>query len=49
MGRSHNLQRCGAVASDRLVVAVKFRLQSGWSQGALVKVMLSQKPLELIG
>jgi len=28
---------------------VKLRLQSEWSQGALVKVMLSQKPLELIG
>jgi hypothetical protein len=28
---------------------VKFRLQSGGSQGALAKVMLSQKPLELIG
>jgi hypothetical protein len=49
MGRRHNFQRCGAVASDRPIVAVKFRLQSGWSQGALIKVMLSQKPLELIG
>ena len=48
-GRRHNPPRCGAVASDRPIVAVKFRLQSGWSQGALVKVMLSQKPLELIG
>jgi len=49
IGRSHNPQRCNAVASDRPVVAAKFRLQSGWSQGALVKVTLSQKPLELIG
>ena len=49
MGRSHNSQRCDAVASDRPIVAAKFRLQSGWSQGALVKVTLSQKPLELIG
>jgi len=49
MGRRHNPQRCGVVESDRPIVAVKFRLQSGWSQGALVKVMLSQKPLELIG
>jgi hypothetical protein len=37
------------VASDRPIVALKFRLQSGWSQGALVKVTLSQRPLELIG
>ena len=49
MGRSHNPLRCGVVASDRLIVAAKSRLQSGWSQGALVKVTLSQKPLELIG
>lgn len=49
MGRSHNPQRCGVVASERPIVAVKFRLQSGWSQGALAKVTLSQKPLELIG
>jgi hypothetical protein len=49
MGRIHNPPRCGAVASDRSIVAEKFRLQSGWSQGALVKVTLSQKPLELIG
>src|SRR4029079_10415700 len=48
-GRTHNPQRCDAVASERPIVAVKFRLQSGWSQGALVKVTLSQKPLELIG
>jgi hypothetical protein len=37
------------VASDRPIVAVKFRLQSGRSQGALAKVKPSQKPLELIG
>jgi hypothetical protein len=49
MGRSHNPQRCGVVASERPIVAVKSRLQSGWSQGALAKVTLSQKPLELIG
>jgi hypothetical protein len=49
MGRSHNPQRRDTVASDRPVVAVKSRSQSGWSQGALVKVTLSQKPLELIG
>jgi hypothetical protein len=49
LGRRHNPQRCGAVASERPIVAVKSRLQSGWSQGALVKVKLSQKPLELIG
>ena len=49
MGRRHNFQRCGAVASDRPIVAEKFRLESGWSQGALAKVTLSQKPLELIG
>ena len=49
MGRIHNPQRRDAVASDRPIVAVKFRLQSGWSQGALAKVTLSQKPLELIG
>ena len=49
MGRRHNPQRRGVVASDRPIVAAKFRLQSGWSQGALVKVMLSQKLLELIG
>jgi hypothetical protein len=49
IGRSHNPLRCGVVESDRPVVAKKFRLQSGWSQGALVKVTLSQKPLELIG
>jgi len=48
-GRRHNPPRCGAVASDRPIVAAKSRLQSGWSQGALVKDMLSQKPLELIG
>jgi len=49
MWRSHNPPRCSVVASDRPVVAMKFRSQSGWSQGALAKVMLSQKPLELIG
>ena len=49
MGRRHNPQRRGVVASDRPIVAAKSRLQSGWSQGALVKVTLSQKPLELIG
>jgi hypothetical protein len=46
---SHNLGMGWAVASDRPVVAAKFRLMSGWSQGALAKVTLSQKPLELIG
>jgi hypothetical protein len=49
MGRNHNPQRRSAVASERPIVAAKFRLQSGWSQGALVKVTLSQKLLELIG
>src|SRR5215475_5407393 len=49
MRRSHNPPRRSVVASDRPIVAVKFRLQSGWSQGALAKVTLSQKPLELIG
>ena len=49
MRRSHNPPRCSVVASDRPIVAVKFRLQSGWSQGALVKDTRSQKPLELIG
>lgn len=49
MRRSHNDQRCCAVASERPIVATKFRLQSGRSQGALVKDTLSQKPLELIG
>jgi hypothetical protein len=48
-GRRHNPLRCGAVESDRPIVAVKPRLESGGSQGALVKVTLSQKPLELIG
>ena len=46
---SHNLQRSGVAESDRPVVAEKFRLQSEWSQGALAKVALSQRPLELIG
>ena len=43
--------RCalGAGESERPVVAEKFRSESGWSQGALAKVMLSQRPLELIG
>jgi len=48
-GRSHNPQRCGAVASERPIVAAKFRLQPEWSQGALVRNTLSQKQLELIG
>ena len=47
--RSHNLGTGRVVASERPIVAKKFRLQSGWSQGALAKVMLSQKLLELIG
>jgi hypothetical protein len=47
--RSHNPRAGSAAASERPIVAGKFRLQSGWSQGALAKVMLSQKPLELIG
>src|SRR5213080_2797341 len=46
MGRIHNPQRCSVVESERPIVAAKSRLQSGWSQGALVKVTLSQKPLE---
>jgi len=46
---SHNFQRGRVAASERPIVAVKFRLESGWSQGALAKVTLSQKPLELIG
>ena len=46
---SHNLEMGCAVESDRPVVAMKPRLQSRWSQGALAKVTLSQKPLELIG
>jgi hypothetical protein len=46
---SHNLALGRVVASDRPIVAEKFRLESGWSQGALAKVTLSQKPLELIG
>ena len=46
---SHNLPMGCAVESERSVVAKKFRLESGWSQGALAKVTLSQKPLELIG
>ena len=49
MGRSHNPQRRGAVASERPIVAAKFRLQPEWSQGALVKVTLRQKQQELIG
>ena len=47
--RSHNPQTGRAAASERPIVAVKSRLESGWSQGALAKVTLSQKPLELIG
>ena len=47
--RSHNPWRGGAVASERPIVAEKSRLESGGSQGALAKVTLSQKPLELIG
>jgi len=43
--------RCalGAGESERPIVAKKFRSESGWSQGALAKVTLSQRPLELIG
>ncbi len=47
--KSHNLRTGRVAASERPIVAVKFRLQSEWSQGALAKVTLSQKPLELIG
>jgi len=47
--RSHKLETGRAVASERPIVAKKFRSQSEWSQGALAKVTLSQKPLELIG
>jgi hypothetical protein len=46
---SHNFLEGYVAASERSVVAAKFRSQSGWSQGALAKVTLSQKPLELIG
>jgi hypothetical protein len=46
---SHNLQRSGVAESDRPIVAEKFRLESEWSQGALAKVALSQRSLELIG
>ena len=46
---SHNLPTGCAVESERPVVAGKSRLESGWSQGALAKVTLSQRPLELIG
>ena len=46
---SHNLALGRVAESDRPIVAAKFRLESGWSQGALAKVALSQKPLELIG
>jgi hypothetical protein len=46
---SHNFQRGCDRESDRPIVAEKFRLESGWSQGAFAKVTLSQKPLELIG
>jgi hypothetical protein len=37
------------VASERPIVAMKSRLESGRSQGALAKVKPSQRPLELIG
>src|SRR5882672_3540150 len=47
--RSHNPWTGRAAASERPIVAGKFRLQSEWSQGALAKVKPSQKPLELIG
>jgi hypothetical protein len=47
--RSHNLHMGRAAASERPIVAKKFRLQSEWSKGALAKVTLSQKTLELIG
>ena len=46
---SHNLALGHVAESDRPIVAAKFRLQPERSQGALVKVTLSQKPLELIG
>jgi hypothetical protein len=46
---SHNLPTGCVVESERPIVAVKFRLEPEWSQGALAKVTLSQKPLELIG
>ena len=46
---SHNLQRGLVWESERPIVAEKSGLKSGWSQGALAKVTLSQKPLELIG
>ena len=46
---SHNLRSGGVVASERPIVAMKSRLQSEWSQGALATVTLSQMPLELIG
>ncbi len=49
MGRSHNSQRCSAVESERPIVARKFRLEPGWSQGALARDTLSQKQPELIG
>jgi hypothetical protein len=38
MGRIHNPPRCDAVASERAIVAGKFRLQSRCSQRALAKV-----------
>src|SRR5258706_6928684 len=34
---SHNFPERYVAASERSVVAAKFRLQSGWSQGALAK------------
>ena len=49
MGRSHNARRCNVEESERPIVAEKFRSEPEWSQGALARVTLSQKPLELIG
>ena len=49
MGRSHNARRCSAEESERPIVAGKFRLEPEWSQGALARDTLSQKPRELIG
>jgi hypothetical protein len=37
LARSHNGGRGCVVASERPIVALKFRLESGWSQGALAK------------
>ena len=45
----HNLRTGRVAASERPIVATNSRLQSSGNQGALAKVTLSQKPLELIG